>query len=184
MNLLLDAENSPFVSQSGERPVKVLAGDRVFELLAPQRTSIIFGIRDVPWAAAAYRIEDLIVQLEPNLNEWDAIAIESSGKARLIRHNTIVYELECVIPPDVPGLHSKFFYRCPQCNGHIYECTHMLVTDAVRQPPEASAAKTPEACPQCGGKIQQLGPGVSFCLDCDWERGLTPIQKGPSKSLN
>ena len=98
MNILLNTDDHPFAFQDGMRPEKILAGDRVFELLAPQRTSIIFGIRDVPWAAAAYRIHDLIVQLEPNLNEWDAIAIEVSGNARLVRHNTVVYELECSIP--------------------------------------------------------------------------------------
>jgi hypothetical protein len=177
MNLLLDGENSPFAFENGALPVKILAGDRVFEILAPQRTSIIFGIRDVPWAAAAFRIDNLTVQLEPNLNEWDAIAIEASGKARLIRHNTLVYELECIIPPDVPGLHSNFFYRCPKCNGHIYECAHMLVTNREQPPPSDSGADDLQACPNCGGKIQRLGPGVSFCLDCNWEHGLQPIRK-------
>ena len=169
-----------FAFQDGFLPVKILAGERAFELFAPLRTSVIFGVTDQPWAAAAYRINALIVQLEPNLNEWDAIAIEASGNARLVRHNTVIYALQCTIPPDVPGLYSNFFYRCPECDGHIYECTHLLIVDASRRrssagPASANQAATAPICPSCGGKIQSLAPGVSFCLDCDWECGLMPI---------
>ncbi len=166
-----------FASQGGFTPVKILAGERVFEMFAPQRTSIIFGITNEPWAAAAYRIEDLIVQLERNLNEWDLIAISASETAWLVRHNTVVYELQCTISPDIMGLSTNFFYRCPECNEHIYECTHLLISaQDLHQEPNADAVATdcaPTACPSCGGKIQSLGPGVSFCLDCDWEDGLS-----------
>ncbi len=175
-----------FTFQDGFRPVKILAGERIFELFAPQRTSIIFGVAEHPWAAAAYRINTLIVQLEPNLNEWDSIAIEISGNARLVRHNTVIYSLQCIIPPDVPGLYSNFFYRCPECDGHVYECAHLLIANGDRRQPSATSASAnqaskalaesePSTCPNCGSKIQSLAPGVSFCLDCDWECGLVPI---------
>lgn len=166
-----------FASDDGFTPVKILAGERVFEMFAPQRTSIIFGITNEPWAAAAYRIENLIVQSERHLNEWDLIAISTSETARLVRHNTVVYELQCTISPDIIGLNTNFFYRCPECNEHIYECTHLLVSGQdLHEVPNADAvatARAPTACPSCGGKIQSLGPGVSFCLDCDWEDGLS-----------
>jgi predicted RNA-binding Zn-ribbon protein involved in translation (DUF1610 family) len=183
MNILHPTEHY-FAFQDGFLPVKILAGEYVFERLAPQRTSIIFGINDLPWAPAAYRINDLIVQLEPNLNKWDSIAIEGSGKARLVRHNTVIYELQSTIPPDITGLHSNFFYRCPECNRHIYQCRHLLIGHGnLNQSASTSANREPTAskelgnstCPNCGGKIQHLAPGVSFCLDCDWEYGLTPI---------
>ncbi len=176
MNILNPADHQ-FTFQDGFLPVKILAGGRVFERLAPQRTSIIFGITEVPWAAAAYRIDELAVQLETNLNEWDAIAIAGSGKARLVRHNAAIYELDYIIPPDITELHSNFFYCCPECNGHIYECAHLLISNQNRHEPLSSTSISPEVmtCPDCGGKIQSLAPGVSFCLDCDWEYGLEPI---------
>ena len=85
----LDTVNLYFTFQDGFVPVKILAGNHIFERLAPQRTSIIFGVTELPWAVAAYRIDELIVQLEPNLDEVDAIAIENSGKARLVRDNAV-----------------------------------------------------------------------------------------------
>jgi hypothetical protein len=171
-------EDSRFVFDDGFLPVKILAGEGVFERLASQRTSHIFGITEAPWAAAAYRINELIVQLEPNLSEWDSIAIAASGNARLLRHNTVIYELHCTFPPDVTGLHSNFFYRCPECNGHIYECAHLLVGNSYRPEPSPSTSLDAETahCPDCGGKTQSLALGVSFCLDCDWECGLAPIR--------
>ena len=175
----LNPANSYFTFQDNFVPVKILAGNHIFERLAPQRTSIIFGVTELPWAVAAYRIDGLVVQLEPNLDEADAIAIESSGKARLVRDNAVIYELDCNIPPDITGLHSNFFYRCPQCNGHIYECTHLRIghRDKGGSLPLPSVASELTACPICGGKIQYLAVGVSFCLDCDWEHGLEPISR-------
>ena len=172
--------------QDDFRPVKILAGERVFEGLAAQRTSMIFGITDLPWASAAYRINEFIIQLEPNVNEWDAIAITELGKARLVRHNTVIYELQCIIPPDITELHSNFLYRCPECNRHIYECRHLLIgggnlsqssSISANQEPTATTPKASgySTCPNCGGKTQNLAPRVSFCLDCDWECGLEPI---------
>ena len=175
----LNPANSYFTFQDNFVPVKILAGNHIFERLAPQRTSIIFGVTELPWAVAAYRIDGLVVQLEPNLDEVDAIAIESSGKARLVRDNAVIYELDCNIPPDITGLHSNFFYRCPQCNGHIYECTHLRIghRDNGESLSLPSAVAELTACPTCGGKIQHLAVGVSFCLDCDWEHGLEPISR-------
>lgn len=175
----LNTENSYFTFQDDFVPVKILAGNHIFERLAPQRTSIIFGVTELPWAVAAYRIDELIIQLEPNLDEVDAIAIEHSGKARLVRDNTVVYELDCLIPPDITGLHSNFFYRCPECNEHIYECTHLRIGNRVEgeSAPLLSVALEFTACPTCSGKIQHLAPGISFCLDCDWEYGLEPISR-------
>ena len=175
----LNPANSYFTFQDDFVPVKILAGNHIFERLAPQRTSIIFGVTELPWAVAAYRIDGLVVQLEPNLDEVDAIAIESSGKARLVRDNAVIYELDCNIPPDVTGLHSNFFYRCPQCNGHIYECTHLRIgsLDKGESLSLPSIASELTVCPACGGKIQHLAVGVSFCLDCDWEHGLEPISR-------
>ena len=49
----------------------------------------------------------MIVQLEPNLDEVDAIAIEDSGKARLVRDNTVIYELDCIIPPTIVEGHYR-----------------------------------------------------------------------------
>ena len=175
----LDQANPYFTFHDGFVPVKILAGNHIFERLAPQRTSLIFGVTELPWAVAAYRIDGLIVQLEPNLDEVDAIAIEDSGKARLVRDNTVVYELDCIIPPDITGLHSNFFYRCSECNGHIYECTHLRIGE--RDEREASlplsVASEVATCPICDGKIQHLAQGISFCLDCDWEHGLEPISR-------
>ncbi len=175
----LNSANSYLTFQDDFVPVKILAGHHIFEGLAPQRTSIIFGVTELPWAVAAYRIDGLIVQLEPNLDEVDAIAIEDSGKARLIRDNAVIYELDYTIPPDITGLHSNFFYRCPECNGHIYECTHLRIGN--HPPPEPPSLPPLVSdctdCPACGGKIQHLGQGVSFCLDCDWEHGLKPITR-------
>ena len=175
----LDPVNPYFTFQDGFFPVKILAGNHIFERLAPQRTSIIFGATELPWAVAAYRINELIIQLEPNLGEVDAIAIENSGKARLVRDSTVIYELDCIIPPDITGLHSNFFYRCPECNEHIYECTHLRIgerdeREASTSPPVVLEFTT---CPICDGKIQHLAPGISFCLDCDWEHGLEPITR-------
>ena len=175
----LNPANLYFTFQDGFDPVKILAGNHIFERLAPQRTSIIFGVTELPWAVAAYRINELIVQLEPNLDEADAIAIENSGKARLIRDNTVIYELDCTIPPDITGLHSNFFYRCPECNGHVYECTHLQIGHRKEEESSALPSVTSEItiCPACGGKIQYLARGISFCLDCDWEQGLEPITR-------
>ena len=175
----LNTANLHFTFQDDFVPVKVLAGNHIFERLAPQRTSIIFGVTELPWAVAAYRIEGLVVQLEPNLDETDAIAIEDSGKARLVRDNSVIYELDCIIPPDITGLHSNFFYRCPECNGHIYECTHLRINNRTEEEssPAPSVASEFTVCPTCGGKIQHLAPGISFCLDCDWEHGLEPITR-------
>ena len=173
----LNPANRHFIFEDAFVPVKILVGMNVFERLAPQRTSTVFGITETPWAAAAFRIDTLIVQLEPNLDESDAIAIEDSGKARLVRDNAVIYELECIIPPDITGLHSNFFYRCPECNGHIYECTHLRIGNRAghEPPPLPVSDRAFTACPSCGGKIQRLAPGVSFCLNCDWEHGLEPI---------
>ena len=175
----LNPANPYFTFQDDFIPVKILAGNHIFERLAPQRTSIIFGVTELPWAVAAYRIDGLIVQLEPNLDEVDAIAIEDSGKARLVRDNTVVYQLNYTIPPDITGLHSNFFYRCPECNGHIYECTHLRIESRDEGEPSSLSSVTSEftICPTCGGKIQHLAPGISFCLDCDWEHGLKPIPR-------
>lgn len=168
-----------FTFQDDFVPVKILVGNHIFERLAPQRTSIIFGVTELPWAVAAYRIDELIVQLEPNLDEVDAIAIENSGKARLVRDSAVIYELDYIIPPDITGLHSNFFYRCPECNEHIYECTHLRIGQREESEPMAVTAIGPEvtACPTCGGKIQHLRQGISFCLNCDWEHGLEPINR-------
>ena len=173
----LNPANAYFTFQDDFVPVKILAGNHIFERLAPQRTSIIFGVTELPWAVAAYRIDELVVQLEPNLDEVDAIAIESSGKARLVRDNAIIYELDCTIPPDITGLHSNFFYRCSQCNGHIYECMHLRIgnQDIGDSLPMPSVVSEFTTCPACDGKIQHLAPEISFCLDCDWEHGLEPI---------
>ena len=173
----LNTANSYFTFHDDFVPVKILAGNHIFERLAPQRTSIIFGVTELPWAVAAFRIEGLVVQLEPNLDEADAIAIENSGKARLVRDNTVIYELDCIIPPDITGLHSNFFYRCPECNGHIYECTHLRIGNREEEEssPALSIISEFTVCPACGGKIQHLSPEISFCLDCDWEHGLEPI---------
>jgi predicted RNA-binding Zn-ribbon protein involved in translation (DUF1610 family) len=175
----LNSAISYFTFQDDFVPVKILAGNHIFERLAPQRTGIIFGVTELPWAVAAYRIDGLIVQLEPNLDEVDAIALEDSGKARLIRDNAVIYELDYIIPPDITGLHSNFFYRCPECNGHIYECTHLRIgTHNPHEPPSLpSVVSEFTDCPTCGGKIQNLALGVSFCLDCDWEHGLEPITR-------
>ena len=175
----LNAANPDFTFQDGFVPVKILAGSHIFERLALQRTSIIFGVTELPWAVAAYRIDALIVQLEPNLDEVDAIAIENSGKARLVRDNTVIYELDYIIPPDITGLHSNFFYRCPECNGHIYECTHLQIGDRKEDKSSSLPSVTSEltACPVCGRKIQHLAREISFCLDCDWEHGLEPINR-------
>ena len=175
----LNPANSYFTFQDGFVPVKILAGNHIFERLAPQRTSIIFGVTELPWAVAAYRIDQLIVQLEPNLDEVDAIAIEDSGKARLVRDNTVIYELDCIIPPDITGLHSNFFYRCPECNGHVYECTHLRIGHRKADESSSLPSVTSEitVCPACGGKIQHLAREISFCLDCDWEHGLEPITR-------
>ena len=173
----LGSANSYFTFQDDFVPVKILAGNHIFERLAPQRTSIIFGITELPWAVAAYRIDELIVQLEPNLDEVDAIALESSGKARLVRDNAVIYELDCNIPPDITGLHSNFFYRCSQCNRHIYECTHLRIGNRDIGEPLPSVASEFTTCPVCSGKIQHLAPEISFCLDCDWEHGLEPIDQ-------
>ena len=175
----LSPVNSYFTFHDNFLPVKILAGNHIFERLAPQRTSTIFGVTELPWAVAAYRIDGLIVQLEPNLDEVDAIAIENSGKARLVRDNTVIYELDCIIPPDITGLHSNFFYRCPRCNRHIYECTHLRIGNRDKSEPSSVPSVTSEVtvCPTCGGKIQHLEQGISFCLDCDWEQGLEPITR-------
>ena len=171
-----------FAFQDCFSPAKLLAGGGVFEQIAPQRTSVIFGITDQPWEAAAYRIDELVIQLEPHLNKWDAIAIEGSGKARLVRHNATIYALQCIILPDTTGLHSNLFYRCPECNRHIYECRHRLVNTLNQSSPTSerqgltgSNASDSFTCPDCGGKIQNLTKGVSFCLDCDWDCGLARI---------
>ena len=174
----LDTVNPYFTFHDGFVPVKILVGNHIFERLAPQRTSIIFGVTELPWAVAAYRINELIVQLEPNLDEEDAIAIEHSGKARLVRDNAVIYELDCIIPPDITGLHSNFFYRCSECNGHIYECTHLQIgTRKEESSSLPSVVSEITACPTCGGKIHHLARGISFCLDCDWEHGLEPITR-------
>ena len=104
------------------RTEKVLAGEQIWETLAAQRTSIVFGITDQPWAPAAYRINCIIIQLEKHLNDWDIIAIDIGGNSRLIRHNSVIYQLHCLIPPDTTGSDSNFFYHCPECNGHVYQC--------------------------------------------------------------
>ena len=170
-----------FAFQDGFLPEKILAGGRVFEQIAPQRTSVVFGITNQPWAAAAYNINALVIQLERHLNKWDAIAIEGTGKARLVRRNTVIYALQCLIPPGITGLHSNFFYRCPECGSHIYECSHLLMetlnqssTTSKHQGLTVSNASETSTCPDCGGKTQNLTKGVSFCLDCDWECGLAP----------
>ncbi len=175
----LNPANPYFTFQDNFVPVKILAGSHIFERLAPQRTSIIFGVTELPWAVAAYRIDRIIVQLEPNLGDGDAIAIADSGKARLVRDSAVIYELDCIISPEITGLHSNFFYRCPECNGHIYECTHLRIGNHDRHepPPMPSGPSEFTACPTCGGKIQHLAPGISFCLDCDWEHGLEPIAR-------
>ena len=175
----LNPANSYFTFQDDFFPVKILAGSHLFERLAPQRTSIIFGVTELPWAVAAYRIDGLIVQLENNLDEADAIAIEESGKARLVRDNAVIYELDCIISPEITGLHSNFFYRCSECNEHIYECTHLRIGNREESEPAPllSIASEVTACPTCGGKIQHLAREISFCLDCDWEHGLEPITR-------
>ena len=178
MNALNPAND--FTFHDGFRPVKIFAGERIFEMLAPQRTTTIFGVASEPSAAATYYIDDLIVQREEHLNEWDLIALSDAGDARVVRHNTVVYELQCTIPADIIQLHSNFFYRCPECNRHIYDCNHLLIEDP-KQPyrPDSAEPSTVDermVCPSCGGKVQSLAPGVSFCLDCEWERGLAPIK--------
>ena len=32
-------------------------------------------------------------------------------------------------------------------------------------------------CPKCGGKVQSIGKGSYFCLDCDWDN-LEPRKQG------
>ena len=160
------------------RTEKVLAGEQIWETLAAQRTSIVFGITDQPWAPAAYRINCIIIQLEKHLNDWDIIAIDISGNSRLIRHNSVIYQLHCLIPLDTTGSDSNFFYHCPECNGHVYQCNCLRSSEFVQPKPETEGeAKNAIICPKCGGKIQKLGEGVLFCLDCDWETGFSSIEE-------
>ena len=127
----------------------------------------VFGITDQPWAPAAYRINCIIIQLEKHLNDWDIIAIDIGGNSRLIRHNSVIYQLHCLIPPDTTGSDSNFFYHCPECNGHVYQCNCLRSSEFVQPKPETEGeAKNAIICPKCGGKIQKLGEGVLFCLDC------------------
>ena len=160
------------------RTEKVLAGEEIWKNLAVQRTSVVFGITDQPWAPAAYRINSLIVQLEKHLSDWDTIAIDINGNARLIRHNSVIYQLHCLIPPDIAGCNSNFFYRCSECNGHVYECNCLRSSEFVQPKSETEGEeKNAITCPKCGGKIQKLGDGVLFCLDCNWETGFNSIEE-------
>ena len=110
----LNSANSYFTFQDDFVPVKILAGNHIFERLAPQRTGIIFGVTELPWAVAAYRIDGLIVQLEPNLDEVDAIALEDSGKARLIRDNAVIYEAGLHHPARYYGTALQFLLPLPR----------------------------------------------------------------------
>jgi len=151
------------------QPIKILAGERVFELLALRRTSNIFGITEAPWAAAAFQIEALVVQMESHLNEWDALAIDETGKVRLIRHNMSIYDLQCKIPPDITGLQSNFFYNCTLCNAHIFQCEHLRRQSHLDLSTTPTESESISACPECSGKVQDLGGEMCFCLDCKWE---------------
>ena len=160
------------------RTQKVLAGEQVWETMAVQRTSIVFGITDQPWAPSAYRINCVVVQLEKHLNDWDIIAIDIDGNSRLIRHNSVIYQLHCLISPDTIGCDSSFFYHCPECDGHIYQCNCLRNSEFVQSKPKTEREiKNVTICPKCGGKIQKLGAGVLFCLDCDWETGFNPDEE-------
>ena len=160
------------------RTQKVLAGEQVWETMAVQRTSIVFGITDQPWAPSAYRINCVVVQLEKHLNDWDIIAIDIDGNSRLIRNNAVIYQLHCLISPDTTGCDSNFFYHCPECDSHLYQCNCSRNSEFAQSKPKTEREiRNAIICPRCEGKIQKLGAGVLFCLDCDWETGFNPDEE-------
>ena len=67
--------------------------------------------------------------------------------------------------------------RCPL--GHRYpgqmKIYHLNILQAEENP---ETEKGITACPTCGSEsIQYLGPMEMFCLDCDWDSGMTPRYK-------
>lgn len=148
---------------------KILAGKKIFQMMALQRTSKVFGITDTPWAAAAFETNELVVQMETQLRSWDTLAINKSGKTRLIQDNVVIYELQIRISPQTTGLTSDSFYYCSTCKGHIFQCS-CLVNQRRSVKPRSTVDQQPVLyCPQCKGKVQGLGDNLYFCLDCKWE---------------
>ena len=148
---------------------KILAGKKIFQMMALQRTSKVFGITDTPWSAAAFEINELVVQMETQLRSWDTLAINKSGKTRLIQDNVVIYELQIRISPQTTGLTSDSFYYCSTCKGHIFQCS-CLVNQRQSVKPRSTVDQQPVLyCPQCKGKVQGLGGNLYFCLDCKWE---------------
>ena len=151
------------------QPVKVLTGKQLFEMMALQRTSKIFGITKEPWAAAAFQIKKLVVQMEKHLNSWDALAVNSQGQVRLVRHNIAIYELKINILPNTTGLSSNDFYYCSLCHDHIFQCDHLVNQQKEVEPMSIQGQLPVLFCPKCQGKVQNLGGDLYFCLDCNWE---------------
>ena len=75
-------------------------------------------------------------QLEKHLNDWDIIAIDIDSNSRLIRNNAVIYQLHCLISPDTTGCDSNFFYHCPECDGHIYQCNCLRNSEFVQSKPK------------------------------------------------
>ena len=90
----------------------------------------------------------------------------------------VIYQLHCLISPDTIGCDSSFFYHCTECDGHIYQCNCLRNSEFVQSKPKTEREiENAIICPKCGGKIQKLGAGVLFCLDCDWETGFNPDEE-------
>ena len=148
---------------------KILAGKKIFQTMALQRTSKVFGITNTPWAAAAFEINRLVVQMETKLRSWDTLEINKVGKTRLIRDNVVIYELQIRISPQNTGLTSDSFYYCSTCRDHIFRCS-CLVSQRQSVKQRSVLDQQPILhCPQCQGKVQGLGGNLYFCLDCKWE---------------
>ena len=148
---------------------KILAGKKIFQTMALQRTSKVIGITDTPCAAAAFEINELVVQMETHLRSWDTLAINKSGKTRLIQDNVVIYELQIRISPQNTGLTSDSFYYCSTCKDHIFRCS-CLVNQRQSVKPRSTVDQQPIFHrAKCKGKVQGLGGNLYFCLDCKWE---------------
>ena len=106
---------------------KILAGKKIFQTMALQRTSKVFGITNTPWAAAAFEINRLVVQMETKLRSWDTL--KSIQEKQLIRDNVVIYELQIRISPQNTGLTSDSFYYC-LCRDHIFRCSYLVINDS------------------------------------------------------